>query len=183
MKTQSALTLAKDEISAHFEGHLLAELVTVVKIFPETTRPDFEAGIEAVLQCKARFLGVDQSNSYRAMTFNGILSERRDPPVITPAQYMDIDIGEAESGRCVTTGLWLFHVEGAPAALLVSQQDGRYGEQGGVRVEAVMSAPAGGPKRKRCWRYWPKRLLSARSIAAKRFLLKRCAALAAGWGR
>ncbi len=143
-QSKTKLSLAIDRISAHFEPIPLDQLVTVAKILPETVRPDLESGIETILQGKASFFGVNQGNSYRALTFNNLISDRRDPPTVTPPQYMDIELGAGASARCITTGMWLFHIEDAPAALLISQNKARYGDLPGVRVEAIMSAPAGG---------------------------------------
>lgn len=138
--------LAVTPVSRYFEPDGLDSLSTVTRIFPATVRPDLERAIETLLgeqAHEANFLGIHREYGYDALKFADIFAERHHPPIIGPAQYLDIDIGAEEPGRCVVTGLWLFRVNGGKAGLLVSQQPPQMGLPG-VRVEAVASPAAGG---------------------------------------
>ncbi len=138
--------LASERILTHFAGFELADLVTVEKIFPTTVRPDLEPAIEKMLQSdggEAEFAGIGGAGRFQTISFSGIMTERREPPIITAAEYMDIDIGTQDSGRCIICGVWFFHVDGGPAALLISQV-AKYEQNPGVRIEMIASAPAGG---------------------------------------
>jgi hypothetical protein len=141
-----APNLAIHRITAHFSGFESQDLVTVEKIFPSTVRPDLERAMLSVIAGAqaVEFIGISGGRGYQTQTFSTILSERREPPIVTAAEYMDIDIGAETSGRCIVTGLWFFDRNGGPAALLVSQMRSYPGEPGGVRVEAILSEPAGG---------------------------------------
>lgn len=137
---------AIDRIGRHFTERRLDELVTIEKIFPTTIRPDLEKAIEGLLAAVATdsaFVGISEARSYHALTFARLLAERREPPIISAAEYMDIDIGEGRSGRCIVSGVWLFTLKRGSAALLVSQLS-KYEGAPGVRVEAIMSEAAGG---------------------------------------
>lgn len=133
---------AIDRLMRHFDGNSLESLTTVEKTFPTTVQPDLEAAIDSVLP-GAHFAGISGRRSYETLTFSYLVNERREPPVISAPEYLDIDIGEAQSGRCVVSGFWMFQIEGAPAALLVSQV-ARMERDPGVHVQAIASAGAGG---------------------------------------
>lgn len=133
---------AIDRLMTHFDGHELETLSTVEKVFPVTVQPDLEAAIETLLP-GAAFAGVSAGRSYETLTFSHLVNERRQPPVISAAEYLDIDIGEETSGRCVVNGLWMFNVDGGPVALLVSQV-GMMERNPGVHTQVIASMPAGG---------------------------------------
>ncbi len=138
--------LAANRIMEHFSGYDLTDLVTVEKVFPTTVRPDLEPAIQSMLQVdqgKAQFAGISGARGYQTINFSFLLTERREPPIISAAEYMDIDLGEDVPGRCITCGIWFFYINDAPAALLVSQIS-RYENNPGVRMEAIVSQPAGG---------------------------------------
>lgn len=138
--------LARDRITQHFAGCALHDLVTVEKVFPTTVRPDLEGAIEAMLEAEQvafAFSGLGVSRPYQTVTFTFLVTEKREPAIISAAEYMDIDIGDEAPGRCINTGIWFFHLDGGPAALLVSQT-GHYDSMPGVRVELIASPQAGG---------------------------------------
>ncbi|WP_341365490.1 AAA family ATPase [Yoonia sp. BS5-3] len=126
----------------HFGDNALETLSTVERTFPVTVQPDLEATIETVLP-GATFAGITAGRGYETLTFSTLVNERREPPVISAAEYLDIDIGEEKAARCVVNGLWLFKIEGAPVALLISQV-GRMDPTPGVRAQVIASERAGG---------------------------------------
>ncbi len=143
---EKTIDLAAKRIGRHFADFELEELVTVEKMFPLTVRPDLESALQAVLaEVEAvEFIGISGGRGYEVQTFASILSERREPPIVTAAEYMDIDIGTEVSGRCIVSAIWFFRQNGGPAALLVSQKRKFPGDSGAVRIEAILSEPAGG---------------------------------------
>lgn len=153
---------AIDRLMAHFDGHDLETLSTVEKIFPVTVQPDLEAAIETLLP-GATFAGISAGNSYETLTFSYLVNERRQPALISAAEYLDIDIGEEISGRCVVNGLWMFKVEDAPVALLVSQV-GKMQHDPGVHTQVIASRPAGGRDEAQAILASFARHLSARSV-------------------
>lgn len=145
-KQKQTADLVVNRINQHFTGFKAQDLVTIEKVFPTTVRPDLERAIEKIMtQSKeVEFIGVSNESRYEAVTFSSIVSAQRYHPVVTAAEYMDIDIGSDAAGRCIVTGMWFFDKNGGPAALLVSQIKGYPGQPGGVRVEAILSDKAGG---------------------------------------
>lgn len=138
---------AADRILDHFAGLSLEDLVSVEKVFPVTAQPDIEPAINDMLQtdrAKVAFFGIGSlMSAYQTVDFNTIMIDTRNPAVVSAPEYLDIDIGDEAPGRCIRTGMWFFHNDGAPAALLVSQV-GRTDQNPGVRVEAITSPDAGG---------------------------------------
>lgn len=133
---------AIERVMRHFEGNGLESLVTVERAFPVTVQPDLEAAIETVLP-GAEFAGISARRGYETVTFSHLVNERREPAVISAPEYLDIDIGEERAARCVVSGLWMFKVESAPAALLISQV-GRMEHNPGVHLQVIASQGAGG---------------------------------------
>ena len=133
---------AFNRLMQHFGDQSLETLATVEKIFPTTVQPDIEGAIEALLP-GAIFAGISARRGYDTLNFSILVNQRREPPVISAPEYLDIDIGEDRSGRCVAAGLWMFQIEGAPAALLLSQV-GRMEQNPGVHVQVIASEAAGG---------------------------------------
>ena len=145
MKDQNSQTSperAIERVMRHFEGNSLESLATVERTFPVTVQPDLEAAIEAVLP-GAEFAGISARRGYETITFSYPVNERREPAVISAPEYLDIDIGEDRAARCVVSGIWMFKIEGAPAALLISQV-GRMEQNPGVHAQVIASADAGG---------------------------------------
>ncbi|QPH54042.1 AAA family ATPase [Pontivivens ytuae] len=134
-----------DRITKHFAGLRTRDLTTMGRVFPTTARPDLETAIADLLEAEATdvdFVGVSALN-YRPLKFSALISERREPPIVVPAEYQDIDIGDETPGRCIVSGIWFFTHRDAPVALLVSQAERPYDDPG-VRVEVVMSEAGGG---------------------------------------
>jgi hypothetical protein len=138
--------LARDRIAQHFSGLKLHELVSVEKVFPTTVLPDLEAAIAKTLPAgegNVDFAAFGGLHEFETVTFSFLVTERREPPVVSAARYMDIDLGDDAPGRCIITGMWFFHANGGPAALLVSQVAKHTGTPG-ARVEVIASPRAGG---------------------------------------
>ncbi len=145
MKDQNSQTgpeRAIERVMRHFDGCGLENLATVERAFPVTVQPDLEAAIETVLP-GAEFVGISARRGYETITFSYLVNERREPAVISAPEYLDIDIGEEKAARCVVSGLWMFKIEGAPVALLISQV-GRMEHDPGVHAQVIASEEAGG---------------------------------------
>ncbi len=137
---------AVNVLADHFKGYGLNNLTTLEKVLPSTVKPDLEVAVQTLLAENAKeiiFHGLHSNQGYyQPFTFSSILAEGRDPTIISPAQYMDIQVGGGRTARCITTGIWLFKVKKFPAALMVSQKPRHEG--GGVRIECIASNDAGG---------------------------------------
>lgn len=145
MKDQNSQTgpeRAIDRVMRHFDGCGLETLATVERAFPVTVQPDLEAAIETVLP-GAEFAGISARRGYETITFSYLVNERREPAVISAPEYLDIDIGEEKAARCVVSGIWMFKIDGAPVALMISQV-GRMEHSPGIHAQVIASEDAGG---------------------------------------
>lgn len=140
--TQTGPERAIERVMRHFDGRSLESLATVERAFPVTVQPDLEAAIESVLP-GAKFSGISARRGYETITFSYLVNERREPAVISAPEYLDIDIGDEKAARCVVSGIWMFKIEGAPVALLISQV-GRMEQSPGVHTQVIASEDAGG---------------------------------------
>ena len=141
-KTQTRPERAIERVMRHFDGRSLESLATVERTFPVTVQPDLEKAIETVLP-GARFAGISARRGYETITFSYLVNERRETAVISAPEYLDIDIGDEKAARCVVSGIWMFKIEGAPVALLISQV-GRMEHSPGVHTQVIASEDAGG---------------------------------------
>jgi cell division protease FtsH len=66
-------------------------------------------------------LGVHQIYDQLPLTISSLLVREGQYTIsVTPLQYQDLDVGEAEPFAALNNGLWLFHVEQRPVAVLLS---------------------------------------------------------------
>lgn len=138
---------AIDRVREHFADCRLDELSTVERVFATTIRPDLEGAIHGVLNAidpNYSICGIGHGDRYDALSFLTIIKARREPPIIGPLEYMDIDVGTEQPARCLQQGLYQFQMNGAPAALLISQVPRFMTGQSGVRIEVVSSPLSGG---------------------------------------
>jgi len=145
MKDETApdgLERAIARVMRHFDGRALEQLATVERVFPATVQPDLETAIDAVLP-GAHFAGISARRGYETVTFSYLLNERREPAIISAPEYLDIDIGEDKTARCVVSGVWMFIKDGAPAALVISQV-GQMERNPGIHAQVIASQEAGG---------------------------------------
>ncbi|HEY7657935.1 MAG TPA: ATP-binding protein [Burkholderiales bacterium] len=130
---------------AHFAPLTLEALVVTRHDFPHWMRPDLQKALEALLAglegssfCGARVRNHDFSFCIAD------LAEAEAGVVPGPAEYQDVDVGEAQPVRCLTRGLWLAEREGVRFALLLEVREAYRGVR--VRLEIAV-APGDTPAR------------------------------------
>jgi len=130
---------------AHFAPLALEELVVVRRDFPHWMRPDLHKSLLALFAGVpgARFVGVRIRDRDFDFRFSD-LAEAGDGVVVGPAEYQDVDIGEAEPVRCLTRGLWLAEKDSVRFALLLDVREAYRGVR--VRLEIAVS-PGDAPAR------------------------------------
>lgn len=111
-------------LASHFAPLALDELVVTRRDFPHWMRPDLQRALEALFSglVNSRFCGArmrDQDLAFRLSD----LAEGGDGIVAGPAEYQDVDIGEAQPVHCLTRGLWLGERDGVRFAVLLDVRD------------------------------------------------------------
>lgn len=127
-------------LAAHFEPLALEGLVVTRRNFPHWMRPDLQKALEALFAGLpgARFTGArirDRDFDFRVAD----LAEAGEGIAVGPAEYQDVDIGEAHPVRCLSRGLWLAERDGVRFALLLDVREGYRG----IRVRLEIAAPPG----------------------------------------
>ncbi|HEX7328658.1 MAG TPA: ATP-binding protein [Casimicrobiaceae bacterium] len=107
-------------LAAHFAPRALEDLVVTRRDFPHWMRPDLQRGLEALFARlgNSRFYGARVRDDDLAFRFAD-LAEAGDGIVAGPAEFQDIDVGEAQPVRCLTRGLWLGERDGVRFAVLL----------------------------------------------------------------
>lgn len=100
--------LACHALSAHFTGIPLDQLVATSRTFPGHMRADVQAGVDKLFSTSPlRFFGIHEEYRYETLTIASLSRNGRNAPAIAPAQYHEVDVGEATPVRCLDNGLWL----------------------------------------------------------------------------
>jgi len=130
-------------IEWHFAGIPRDRLVTTSRQFPGHMRADVQAAVDRLFSIqRIRFFGI-QERRYDTLSFASLTSAGQAAYAIAPAQYHDVEIGEAEPVKCLDNGLWLCSAEDLQYAVLLSAHR-EHGEETGVRIEIATSAGAAG---------------------------------------
>ena len=128
-------------IEWHFAGIPRDRLVATSRQFPGHMRADVQAALDKLFSIqRIRFFGIQERHRYETLTFASLTSAGQAAHAIAPAQYHDVEIGEAEAVKCLDNGLWLCGAEDLKYAVLLSAHR-EHGEETGVRIE--IAAPAG----------------------------------------
>ena len=90
-----------------------------------------------------RFFGIQERHRYETLTFASLTIAGQAAHAIAPAQYHDVEIGEAEPVKCLDNGLWLCSADDLRYAVLLSAHR-EHGEEAGVRIEIALPAGAAG---------------------------------------
>ena len=149
LSTATGKPLALNELATHFQAIPLTQLVTASREFPITARVDLQSALNYLLSetYPARLLGVHRMYSHRTLTFSDLLNIERDPVLIAPLQYWEMDIGESVPARCLRQGLWLCRDDevGLSFAVLLTPLE-RSGRDEGSHVEIAVPAGEEGAK-------------------------------------
>src|SRR5271166_3842123 len=100
-------------VAAHFAPLALDELVVTRRDFPHWMRADLQRSLEGLFSgpVNSRFYGARVRKEDLAFRFSD-LAEARNGIVAGPAEYQDLDVGDAQPVRCLTRGLWLGEQDG-----------------------------------------------------------------------
>ena len=122
-------------LAAHFAPLEVDELVLTRRDFPHWMRPDLQRALEALF-VESRFCGARVRNQDFAFRLYD-LAEAGEGIVAGPAEYQDVDIGEAQPVRCLTRGLWLGERDGVRFGALLDVREGLRGVR--ARLEIAVS--------------------------------------------
>ncbi len=111
-------------VAAHFAPLALDELVVTRRDFPHWMRPDLQRSLEGLFSgpVNSRFYGARVRKEDLAFRLSD-LAEAGNGIVAGPAEYQDLDVGEAQPVRCLIRGLWLGERDGVRFALLLDVHD------------------------------------------------------------
>ena len=131
-------------IEWHFAGIPLDQLVARSRQFPGHMRADVQAAVDKLFSPQPiRFFGIQERHRYETLTFASLTIAGQAAHAIAPAQYHDVEIGEAEPVKCLDNGLWLCSADDLRYAVLLSAHR-ELGEEAGVRIEIALPAGAAG---------------------------------------
>lgn len=132
---------ASAAVEWHFAGIPQDQLIATSRQFPGHMRPDVQAAVDKLFSAAPlRFFGIHERHRYETLTFASLSRFGDMAHTIAPAQYQEVEIGEAEPMRCLDNGLWLCVADDLRYAVLLSAHR-EHGEEAGVRIEIL--APAG----------------------------------------
>ncbi|MBC8355227.1 MAG: tetratricopeptide repeat protein [Planctomycetes bacterium] len=125
-------------LEKHFAPSPLDDITITERRFPDRVRADLQRAIDKLIAEQANllhFCGVRKQHSFDGMPFSELLiPDRNDPALSVPPQYEEIDIGEADTVKCLKLGLWLLEQGGHRFALFL-EPPSRFGREGGLRFQ------------------------------------------------
>lgn len=132
-------TLVSTDLRRHFGSLALSDLITASRKFPATTRVDLQRALDKILnsEFQSKLLGIHRDYNYTTLTFSDFLDTERNPLIIGPLQYDELDIGEETPGRCLKQGVWTAKFEKIPFAVLVASAE-RHGIEDGTVVQVAV---------------------------------------------
>ncbi|WP_456794348.1 AAA family ATPase [Bradyrhizobium sp. USDA 4513] len=108
--------------------------------FPGHMRADVQIAIDKLFDVPIHFFGIHEQHRYETLAIASLMENSRNAPPIAPPQYHDVDVGEPESVKCLTNGLWLCQTGELRYAVLLSYHRD-YQTEPGLRIE--LAVPAG----------------------------------------
>jgi ATP-dependent Clp protease adapter protein ClpS len=95
---------ASDVLEWHFAGIPQDQLVATSRQFPGHMRADVQAAVDRLFSASPiRFFGIHERQRYETLTIAALTLYSDSAHGIAPAQYHDVDIGENEPVKCLTT--------------------------------------------------------------------------------
>ena len=135
---------ANEALEWHFAGVSRDKLVATSRQFPGHMQADVQAAVDNLFGAAAvRFFGIHERHRYETLTIAALSEFRRNADTIVPAQYHEIDIGEAEPVKCLDNGLWLCLAGDLHYAVLLSAYRDP-GRETGIRIEIAVPAGTAG---------------------------------------
>jgi len=136
---------AFQRLARHFAPLRPQEVLATSRSYLLRQQADLQAALDELFGERIvpqNFVGIRAENRYERTDFAKLLEHGHGAVEVAPAQFEDIDIGGAETKRCLKNGLWLLRDEHGPYAIVLSQQD-NYGRGSFLNVE--LAAPPGEP--------------------------------------
>ncbi|WP_076864467.1 ATP-dependent Clp protease adaptor ClpS [Bradyrhizobium mercantei] len=124
----------------HFAGTPRHQIMTRSRQFPGHMRADVQIAIDKLFDAPIHFFGIHEQHRYETLAIASLMENSRNARPIAPPQYHDVDVGEPESVKCLTNGLWLCQTEELRYAVLLSYHRD-YQTEPGLRIE--LAVPAG----------------------------------------
>jgi cell division protease FtsH len=135
---------AWEALVAHFGAEQVNGITSSRRQFGAHLLPDLQATVtDRIDPFAPTLLGVHQLHDQLPLTISSLLVRQGQYTIsVTPLQYKDMDVGEAEPFSALNNGLWLFRVDERPIAVLLSQYT-KFVEGTFTQVEiATLSDPA-----------------------------------------
>jgi hypothetical protein len=100
--------LVLNDLKKHFGDWSIPELVTAHRSFPVTARVDLQTALESMMSdgFEARLIGLHRDYNYQKIRFSDFLDTERNPLMVGPLQYSEIDTGTDFPARCLDGALW-----------------------------------------------------------------------------
>lgn len=134
-------------LQEHFADLKPEEIVTAVRVFPIRMQADLQIALDNLFKNElpsARAVGLHQRYSSHEIEFAQLWEEDREATLVSPLQFIEIDVGDDASIPCLKSALWLMHsADGLPHTMLLSESQ-RHGVPTGVHIEIAVPAGTAG---------------------------------------
>jgi cell division protease FtsH len=157
-------------LTEHFGEYSTSDLSITQRQFPFRVRADLQRATDQLFEKSpvTHFSGVRKEHAFHGVSFSDLLfPTAHSPALAVPAEYEEVDVGEAEPVRCLKNGLWLLNREELRYAVFVSPAHQR-GEPVGLSFQiAVPNGEAGVRATQETFRLLEEAVLRSQSYRGK----------------
>jgi hypothetical protein len=122
----------------HFAGFTPDQIVTSSRVYSVSLRVDVQLTFQEFIARSARQCVGVRSRYAETITVASLMEPGQYAAQVGPVSHEDIDLGDGDLAKCITSALATAEVEGEPVALLLSREAAAGCGFQGVRVEVAM---------------------------------------------
>ena len=159
---------AHEALAWHFAGMPQDQIVATTRQFPGHMRADVQTAVDKLFSTSPiRFFGVYEQHRYETLTFAALTKDGQHAATIAPAQFQDVDVGDARPVQCLNNGLWL-RSSGELRYAVVLSFHREFGQESGSCVEiAVPVGERGSQFTRDCFEALEQAINASRSYRGK----------------
>ncbi len=107
----------------HFGDVPPDSFVKTNRSYPGRVRADLQLAVDKLFSSQAiRVIGIKQKHGHEKIDLTALWTQERNPHVIAPLSFEELDIGDSEPIKCQLNGLWLMQKEDARYAIILSRE-------------------------------------------------------------
>lgn len=122
----------------HFAGYTPDQVVTSSRVYSVSLRVDVQLTFQEFIASSARQCVGVRSRYAETITIASLMEPGQYAAQVGPVSHEDIDLGDGDLAKCITSALATAEIEGEPVALLLAREAAPGCGFQGVRIEVAL---------------------------------------------